>query len=114
MKLANLSATLKGKSITTLEENCSDSQVVPGQAMHIGELLDRFTRGQRLNVHQFPVNAWSESNPDETFDDVPPVCDDIVDIDNFAASHVAHKADFKQRIEERRAKKDEGAAHDEQ
>lgn len=72
--------------------------VVPGQSMQIAELLRRFTNGQRLNVPQFPQNILQDGDCDEDFSSVPPICEDIVDVEAHAAATAERKAAFNKRM----------------
>lgn len=59
-------------------------QFVPGQSFKISDLLERFTRGQRLpgiNIDQPNPNFVGAGVPDESLDDAPPMALDIVDVE---------------------------------
>ena len=68
------------------------SDVVPGQAMDLTELWNRFNRGQRLLVNQRPINIYETDEygnfidpriKDETLDNVMPDIEDPVDIEEY-------------------------------
>lgn len=59
-------------------------EFVPGQSFKISELLERFTRGQRLpgiNMEQPNPNYVGSGVADENLDDAPPIALDIVDVE---------------------------------
>lgn len=59
-------------------------EFVPGQSFKISELLERFTRGQRLpgiNMEQPNPNFVGDGVADEDLDDAPPIALDIVDVE---------------------------------
>lgn len=77
---------------------------VPNQAMKLSELMSRFERGQRLNVHTNfkPMSNFTDGKVyEETFDEVPPICHDVVDVQEYYEAHKAHKAAFQQRQKEK-------------
>lgn len=75
-----------------------DECFVPGQAIRLSELVARFERGQRLNVHLYNSNIVSEDTPDERFDDAPPEdIQDIVDVDAYNRSLKERKRDLQSR-----------------
>lgn len=70
---------------------------IPNQAMKLSELMQRFERGQRLGVH---CNFAPESEMtngsiyEESFDDAPPICHDLVDVHEYYEAHQVHKREF--------------------
>lgn len=93
-------------------ERSSDKPIksfVPHQAMNLAELISRFERGQRLNVHEnFPAmsNFTRDRIEEESFIDAPPDdIHDVVDVQNAMHEHEAHKKDYADR--KKKAKADE-------
>lgn len=80
---------------------------VPHQAMSLSELISRFERGQRLNVHQNfkPMDNFTDGTLYvEDFEDAPPDdVHDVVDVHNFYLEHKEHKKDFAKRQKEKKA-----------
>lgn len=98
-------------------ERVSDEcpQLVPGQSFSIGELLERFTRGQRLpgiNMDQPNPNYVGDGVPDEDLDDAPPIALDIVDVDALDAENKAIRRERLQVAEEAARKAAEQAKND--
>lgn len=94
-----------------LAEKCSSrSEVIPGQAYSIGELLERATRGQRLNVPMRPTNFVEPGVEDEHFEHAPEDIQDPVELDDFIARHKERAAALDERIKEREAAKAEKKA----
>lgn len=60
-----------------------DSCTIPGQDYSISELLARFSRGERLNVVQRPVNILHDGELDETEDNILPQLDDITELEEY-------------------------------
>lgn len=77
---------------------------VPHQALDLKTLIQRFERGQRLNVHQnfTPMsNMTSDSLYVEDFEEAPPDnVHDIVDVESHYRAHQEHKADYNRRKKE--------------
>lgn len=84
---------------------------VPNQAISLSELISRFERGQRLNVHtNFRVGSNLEDLTDEEAlqrireesldsDDFPPDdVHDIVDVQREKELHDVHKREFHERV----------------
>lgn len=88
---------------------------VPGQAISLSELVTRFERGQRLNVHNNPMNIMYRSDEEaaansETFDDAAPDdVHDIVDVHEYYRAHESHKKEF---TEKQKAKKSKQATQE--
>lgn len=85
-------------------ERTSDVPVktfVPHQSMKLKELVERFERGQRLNVHENfrPMSNFTENSLyEEGFDDAPPDdVHDVVDVHAYYMEHQEHKHDFAKR-----------------
>ena len=101
---------------TFLEKTSTDTEVIPGQAYSIKELLERATRGQRLNVPLHPSNlikdlgdapdAHFRQQGDEDFDNVPPEINDRVELDEFIAQHHQRKAAFVEHLKQKKKEKD--------
>lgn len=81
----------------------SKSCCIPGQAMNIQEILDRFSNGQRLNVNQRPQNMVGDDVPDETFDNVQPQIDEVSDLIDYQEEQELRKQELKRK----RAKRSE-------
>lgn len=83
---------------------------VPRQALDLKTLIERFERGQRLNVHQnfTPMsNMTQDSMYVEDFDDASPDnVHDIVDVEEHYRAHQEHKADYNRRKKESKQGKD--------
>lgn len=83
-----------------LERTSERSEVIPGQAISIRELLLRAERGQRLGVQLHEPDVVPVSVPedtigvDETLEDVPPQAMDITEFDEFARGVKADKEAF--------------------
>lgn len=88
---------------------------IPHQAISLAELIARFERGQRLNVHMnFRAGSNLEDITDEEAlerikaenmdtDDFPPVgVHDIADVEALKREHDNHKSEFKQRMQKKR------------
>lgn len=70
---------------------------VPNQAMTLSELMSRFEKGQRLSVHcNFKVESelTEGSIYEESFDDAPPICHDVTDVEEYYRAHQVHKREF--------------------
>lgn len=73
---------------------------VPNQSMTLAEMMARFEAGQRLNVHQSPMNQFyrSEEEADanaERFDDAPPTdVNDITDVHRYFKEHQERKIEY--------------------
>lgn len=94
------------------------STFIPHQAISLKELVSRFERGQRLNVH---MNFRPGSNLEDITDeealqriksedmdsvDFPPVgIHDIADFEEAYKEHQNHKVDFKQRQQKKMEEK---------
>lgn len=57
-----------------------DDHTVSGQDYDIMDLLRRFTRGERLNIKERPVNELLPGDSDESFENILPIVDDIVEL----------------------------------
>lgn len=88
---------------------------VPHQAISIAELVSRFERGQRLNVHSnFAPGSNFENISDEEAmsriknesmetDDFPPTdVYDVADVERHYSEHQVHKSEFKERQRKKR------------
>lgn len=84
---------------------------VPHQAMSLAELVSRFEKGQRLNVHSnFPAgDNFQRITDDEALasirsesmdtDDFPPVgVHDIAEVQSLYEEHEVHKREFTERM----------------
>lgn len=78
---------------------------IPGQALDLKELVSRFERGQRLNVHNnfAPGSNFYQASDEqaaadlqnETFDDCPPIgVYDVADVEQLKREHEVHKREF--------------------
>lgn len=78
---------------------------VPHQAITLKELVSRFERGQRLNVHQnfVPKSNMTEGQiVEETFEEAAPDdIHDIVDVHNYMQEHEQRKDAFNKRKKEK-------------
>lgn len=87
---------------------------VAGQAIDLKTLIQRFERGQRLNVHENfrPMSNFTEGSLYvEDFDDAPPDnIHDVVDVEEHYREHQEHKKDFAKRKKE--AKQGEDVSKD--
>lgn len=105
---------------TFLENVSKSTEVIPGQAYSIGELLQRATRGQRLNVSMRPSNFIQDTEPgkaynednyrkagDEDYDNTPGFIDDRVDLDEAIARHHQRKSEFVERMKQKQKEKEE-------
>lgn len=90
-------------------------EFIPHQAISLKELVSRFERGQRLNVHMnFRPGSNLEDITDEEAlerikredmesDDFPPTgIYDITDVEAAKREHDIHKSDFKARQQKKR------------
>lgn len=81
---------------------------IPNQAIDLKELIARFDRGQRLNVHEnfAPLSNFTrDSIYEEDFEDAPPDnVHDVVDVQEYYRDHENHKRDFQKRQKEKKAK----------
>lgn len=84
---------------------------IPNQAMNLKELVQRFERGQRLNVHENfrpGSNFTQDKIYQEDFEDAPPDgVYDVTDVHDYYENHRAHKADFEQRRKDKKKKEKE-------
>lgn len=91
---------------------------IPNQALDLKELVSRFERGQRLNVHNnFAPGSNFENISDEeamrqiqneTFDDCPPTgVYDIADVQQLKEEHEIHKREFASKMKKKRETKQE-------
>ena len=90
-------------------------EFVPGQSFSIADLLERFTRGQRLpgiNMEQPNPNYVGPGVPDEELDDAPPIALDIVDVEALDAENQAIRRERQQVAEEAARKAAEEAKKD--
>lgn len=91
------------------------NEFVPHQAITLPELVSRFERGQRLNVHANfrPGSNFEDITDEEALnrirtenidaDDFPPYdAHDIVDVQNAMQEHEYHKNEFKERMKKKR------------
>lgn len=85
-----------------------DSSFVPNQAIKLSELVARFQRGQRLNVHMTTPNEFYATDEEaklhhEHFDDCPPAdLNDIVDVMQYQEELDQRKKDLKDRVKKRK------------
>lgn len=87
-----------------------ESCTVPDQDYDVGDLLRRFSNGQRLSVNERPINFLQEGDADEDFSNIQPQCDDIVDVIEYQEETAARKAALKERREAKREKAAKEAA----
>lgn len=105
---------------TFLENVSKSTEVIPGQAYSIGELLQRATRGQRLNVSMRPSNFVQDNEPgvaysedhyrkegDEDYDNAPGFIDDRVDLDEAIARHHQRKSEFVAHLNQQKKEKED-------
>ena len=98
------------------------SSFVPHQAISLTELISRFERGQRLNVHMnFRVGDNLENISDEEAldrissesmdtDDFPPTdVHDVVDVQRELELNDIHKREFKERQKEKKKQAQQAA-----
>lgn len=89
----------------------SDPSFVPHQAIKLSELVARFQRGQRLNVHMTTPNEFYATDEEvkrnsERFEDCPPAdIHDIVDVMQYQEELDQRKSDLKDRIAKKKAEK---------
>lgn len=84
------------------------SSTISGQDYDIGELIQRWSQGQRLNVHMRPIEYETESNKDEAFKgDMLPQFEDIVEMKEYQQAHESRKTEFIERIKANRMKKND-------
>lgn len=100
------------KKLTNIADYCENScdqpvkEFIPNQAISLRELVTRFERGQRLNVHQnfAPMSNFTNGNTiyEEDFNDAPPDdVHDIVDVHEHYLKHNEQKADYIRRKKEK-------------
>lgn len=95
------------------EVHFSESQAVSGQDYDIGELLQRWSQGQRLNVHMRPIEYETEQNKNEAFQgDMLPNFEDITELEQYKQEHQARKSEFIERIKAKKTKKEEPKKED--
>lgn len=97
------------------------SDFIPHQAITLKELVTRFERGQRLNVHSnFAPGSNFEAISDEDAleriksesmetDDFPPIAHDIVDVELLKREHDIHKCEFNERINKKKEEAQQAA-----
>lgn len=95
-------------------ERTSDKPVksfISGQAMDLTELIARFERGQRLNVHQNfrPMQDWTEGKiVEEDFDEAPPDdVHDVADVERYYHAHQQHKQEFSEKQKSKRSQQEQ-------
>lgn len=71
----------------------SESCTIEGQSFKIKDLLERFSRGQRLNITQRPINILQDGDHDETLDFDSPLIDDPVDAEEYL-EYVKRKREY--------------------
>lgn len=106
-----------GKKNSIFCEKTSSKPVegfVPGQAVKLSELFDRFTKGQRLNIHINPMNEFFPEDQvekhTEPFEAAPPEdIQDIVDVEEYHKSVQEHKREFHERQKSKRQKSESKA-----
>lgn len=86
--------------VCALEATSKDCpEFVPGQSFSISDLLERFSRGQRLpgiHMDQPNPNFVGADVPDESLDDAPPTALDIVDVEALDAENQAIRRERQQ------------------
>lgn len=105
---------------TFLEITSKSTEVIPGQAYSIGELLQRATRGQRLNVAMRPSNFVQDTEPgvqyseehyrkpgDDDYENTPGFIDDRVDLDEVIARHHQRKTEFVEHMKQLKKEKED-------
>ena len=96
-------------------------EFIPNQALDLKELVSRFERGQRLNVHEnFPAmsNFTRDRIEAESFEDCPPDdVHDVVDVHNYYLQHEIHKREFQKKQKQKKSdptpKSQQGTKQDE-
>lgn len=102
----------KGEVVST------KSDLIPGQAYSIGELLERATRGQRLNVPMRKPDLLADDGTqydeknyrkegDMDFNDTPADIQDRVEFDAYRAEHEARKRAFAETIAKLKKQKED-------
>lgn len=82
-----------------------DNHVISGQDYDIMDLLRRFSRGERLNVNQRPMNILEPGDHDETFDNILPQVDDITELEELHNDLEDQKKWLQERREDERKRK---------
>lgn len=98
------------------------TDVIPGQAYSIGELLERATRGQRLNVpmrkpdllpDDDPEHPYDEKNyrkkGDQSYNDAPADIQDRVEFDAYVQAHEARKREYAATLARLKKEKEDAA-----
>lgn len=108
MKRSNFESILEKKDYVERSSSKPVETFIPNQAMNLKELVLRFERGQRLNVHEnFRAGSnFTESKIyEEDFEDAPPDdIHDIVDVQQYYESHKQRKSDFKEKLKSKNQK----------
>lgn len=102
-----------GCALEATSKECPE--FVPGQSFSIADLLERFSRGQRLpgiNMDEPNPNCVGAGVPDEDLDDAPPVALDIVDVEALDAENQAIRRERQQAAEDAARKAAEEAKKD--
>lgn len=104
MKQTNLIFRFTKKSeYCELSDEKPVNTFIPGQAIKLAELVARFERGQRLNVHGNPMNIFYSTDEQanansETFDSAPPDdIHDITDVEEYYRAHQQHLKEYKEK-----------------
>lgn len=85
----------------------SETSTISGQDYDIGELLQRWSQGQRLNVHMRPIEFETEQNKDDAFKgDMLPNFEDITELEQYKQEHEERKSEFIERIKAKKASKE--------
>lgn len=93
-----------GVKVQTIEY--SETSTISGQDYDIGELLERWSQGQRLNVHMRPIEYETDENREEAFQgDMLPNFEDITELVEYQQQHEQRKSEFKERLAKRKSEK---------
>ena len=93
MKRANFEPILEKKDYVERSNSKPIETFIPNQAMNLKELVQRFERGQRLNVHENfrPGSNFTDGKIyEEDFEDAPP--DNIHDVTDVHEYYNEHRA----------------------
>lgn len=88
----------------------SKSSTIPGQDYDIAELLDRWSRGQRLNVPMRPIEITDD--PSKSFKEAMnsdnfPQFEDEIELREYQQQHASRKREFVERLAKEKEQKSE-------
>lgn len=116
MERANFEEKISKKDYVERTNSKPIETFIPNQAMNLKELVSRFERGQRLNVHENfrPGSNFTEGSIyEEDFEDAAPDdIHDVVDVQEYYRLHNERKSTFKKKQEEKRTKKEVSTTKD--